>query len=71
LEVYALIDKLIGAMLAIVVGVVLIPVIIDSVDGLNATAVARYTGVGALTDILPLLFVIIIVGGAVAYFRYR
>lgn len=66
-----MIDKLIGAMLAIVVGVVLIPVIIDSVDGLNATALARYTGVSALTAILPLLFVIIIVGGAVMYFKYR
>lgn len=66
-----MIDRLIGAMIAIVVGVVLVPVVISTVDGLNATALARYTGVGALTAILPLLFVVIIVGGALMYFKYK
>ena len=66
-----MIDKLIGAVIAIVIGVVLLPVVVDTVGDLNATTMADYPGVIALTNILPLLFVVIIVGGALAYFKYK
>lgn len=72
-----MIDKLMGAMLAVVVGVALIPTIIDAIDNVRyidgniSTPATLPTGVGSLIVILPLLFVIIIVGGVVAYLKYR
>lgn len=72
-----MIDKLMGAMLAVVVGVALVPTIIDAIDNVRyidgniSTPATLPTGVGSLIVILPLLFVIIIVGGAVAYIKYK
>lgn len=66
-----------GAMLAVVVGVALVPTIIDAIDNVRyidgniSTPATLPTGVGSLIVILPLLFVIIIVGGAVAYMKYK
>lgn len=72
-----MIDKLMGAMIAVVVGVALVPVILTTIDDVRyidgniSTPAVLPTGVDSLLTILPLLFVIIIVGGAVAYLKYK
>lgn len=72
-----MIDKLMGAMIAVVVGVALVPVILTTIDDVRyidgniSTPAVLPTGVDSLLTILPLLFVIIIVGGAVSYLKYR
>ncbi len=71
-----MISKLFAAMLTIVVGVVLIPVVLESVvnvvytDGNTSTPATLPTGVSALLNIVPLLFVIIIIAGVVGYVAY-
>lgn len=57
------IKSLLGAMLAIVFGVVLFPTVKDEVDKINTTGV---TG-GSLIALLPMIYIIVIVSGAVAY----
>ena len=64
-----MINKLLGAMLAIVVGIAMLPTITDVIAGLDTTALP--TAVVSLVDLLPILFVIIIVAGAVAYIGFR
>lgn len=70
-----MIDKLIGAVLAITIGVVLLPVIIDSTRAItydvNGTPIDLPTGVASLVNIVPLLFVVIIIVGAIAYVKFR
>jgi len=70
-----MINKLIGAVLAIVVGVIMLPIVIETGRGIthmaNGTAIDLPTGVAELIGLLPLLFVVIIVGGVVAYFKFR
>lgn len=72
-----MISKLFAAMLTIVVGVVLIPVVLESVvnvvytDGNTSTPATLPTGVSALLNIVPLLFVIIIIAGVVGYVAYN
>ena len=61
-----MINKIIGAVLAIVVGVAMLPVVLDSIDALELT---DYPVVESLVELLPVLFVIILVVGAVAYIR--
>lgn len=60
------INKLIGGLLAVVVGLALMPVIADSVDALTGTGMTyENTTTGALIDLIPLVFVIVIVVGTV------
>ena len=61
-----MINKIIGAVLAIVVGVAMLPVVLDSIDALELT---DYPVVESLVELLPVLFVIILIVGAVAYIR--
>ena len=61
-----MINKIIGAVLAIVVGVAMLPVVLDSIDALD---LADYPVVESLVELLPVLFVIILVVGAVTYIR--
>ena len=63
-----MIQQLIGALLAIVVGVAMLPVVIDTIDDVDTADMP--TGVEALVDLLPILFVIIIVAGAVTYVSF-
>jgi len=57
-----LINKLIGGMITLVVGLSLLPVIHDVTDTLTGTGGAfESTTVGALIDLLPLIFVIVLV----------
>ena len=64
-----MINKLLGAMLAIVVGIAMLPTITDVIAGLNTETLP--TAVTSLVDLLPILFVIIIVAGAVSYISFR
>ena len=64
-----MINKLLGAMLAIVVGIAMLPTITDVIAGLDTTTLP--TAVASLVDLLPILFVIIIVAGAVAYISFK
>ena len=62
-----MINKLLGAMLAIVVGVALVPTVLESVDAVDLESASP--AVEALIDLLPILFVVILVAGAVAYIK--
>lgn len=64
-----MINKLLGALLAIVVGIAMLPTITDVIAGLDTTTLP--TAVASLVDLLPILFVIIIVAGAVAYISFK
>lgn len=59
-----LIAVLIGIMIAIVVGVALIPTILTTIDALPTDTPA---GLTALVDVLPYVFVAVILLGAVAW----
>jgi hypothetical protein len=63
-----MVKKLIQAMIAVVIGLALLPVVGDFVDGLTGTGMAyENTTVGSLIDLLPILYVIILVAGAVSW----
>lgn len=64
-----MVQKLLGAMLAIVVGVAMLPTITDSIDSIDTANLP--SAVQSLVDLLPVLFVVIIVSGAVAYIRFN
>ena len=63
-----MVSRLIQAMIALVIGLALLPVIVDFVDDLTGTGgVLENTTTGALVDLLPVLYVIILVVAAVSY----
>lgn len=59
-----LVAVLIGIMISIVVGVSLIPTILTTIDALPTD---MDSGLGALVDVLPYVFVAVILLGAVAW----
>ena len=59
-----LVAVLIGIMISIVVGVSLIPTILTTIDALPTD---MDDGLGALVDVLPYVFVAVILLGAVAW----
>jgi uncharacterized membrane protein len=63
------VNKLLGALLAIVVGVAMLPTITDTINTLDTTSLP--SAVVSLVDLLPILFVVIIVAGAVSYIRFK
>lgn len=63
-----MVSKLIGALIAMVIGLALLPVVGDFAGELTGTgAQFEDTTVGALIDLLPVLYVIILVAAAVGY----
>jgi hypothetical protein len=65
-------NKLIGGLLTIVIGLSLLPVVHDFVDGLTGTSgVYEDTTIGTLIDLVPLFYVIVIVGGVVALIAFN
>lgn len=64
-----MVNKLLGAMLSIVVGVAMVPTVTDSIEAIDTASLP--TAVQSLVDLLPVLFVVIIVAGAVAYIRFK
>lgn len=61
-------NKLLGAMLSIVIGVAMLPTITNVIAGLDTANLPK--AVVSLVDLLPVLFVIIIVAGAVSYISF-
>ena len=67
-----MVNKLIQAMIAIVIGLALLPVVNDFVTDLTGEGGdLQDTTLGSLVDLLPILFVIILVAGAVAWITRR
>ena len=63
-----MVGKLISALIAIVIGLALLPVVNDfATDVTNSTGALYGTTTGALVDLLPVIYVIILVAGAVGY----
>ena len=61
-----MVSKLLGALVTIVVGLALLPIVSDFVDGLTGTGmVYENTTTGSLIDLLPILYVLILVAGTV------
>lgn len=61
-------SKILAAMVAIVVGLALLPVVNDFVTDLTGTGGAlENTTTGSLVELLPVLFVLILVGGTIGY----
>lgn len=59
---------LIGIAIALVVGVSLVPVIVDTVNSLNQTLTP--SAVLNLADLLPIVFIAILIIGAVGFIAY-
>jgi fucose permease len=61
-------NKLIGGLIAIVIGLALLPVVAGFVDDLaGSSGTFANTNIGTLIDLIPVLYVIIIVAGVAAY----
>ena len=62
-----MVNKLIQAMIGIVIGLALLPVVVDFADdfvGVNEG------GIYSLVNLLPILYVIILVAGAVSFLTF-
>jgi hypothetical protein len=63
-----MVSKIIGALIALVIGLALLPVVGEFVDGLTGEGGQfASTTVGSLIDLLPVLYVIILVAGTVGF----
>lgn len=63
-----MVNKVIGVMIVLVIGLALLPVIGDfAADLTGVGGQFEATTVGSLIDLLPVLYVIILVAGAVGY----
>ena len=70
-EDYIMTGKLIGALIAIVIGLALLPVIADFVTDLTAEPDPIVEGgLASLVELLPIIYVIIIIGGVVGYLGF-
>lgn len=70
-----MIRKLFGAMIGTVIGLALTPIVIDVVSDVTTTygtagTDVLGTGVETLLNLLPLLYVIVIIAGAIAYIKF-
>jgi len=65
-------SKLIGGLLTIVIGLSLLPVVNSFVTDLTGSGmVYESTTIGTLIDLVPLFYVIVIVGGVVALIAFN
>jgi hypothetical protein len=63
-----MVSKLIGALVAMVIGLALLPVVGDFASDLTGTSGQfEDTTTGALIDLLPIVYVIILVAAGVGY----
>lgn len=63
-----MVSRIIGALIALVIGLALLPVVGDFAADLTGTGGQfESTTVGSLIDLLPVLYVIILVAGTVSY----
>lgn len=67
-----MVNKLIQAMIAIVIGLALLPVVAQFADNLTGAGGAlEGTTSAALVDLLPVLYVIVLIGGVVGFIYTR
>ena len=73
MDVKVILEIFIGALIAIVVGVALLPSVFSGVTTVagNATYKAAYPSTISLVTILPLIFAVIILVGAVMFLTFR
>ncbi|MEM3862164.1 MAG: hypothetical protein QW203_06770 [Thermoplasmatales archaeon] len=73
MEVKSILEIFIGALIAIVVGVALLPSVFSGVTTVtnNATYKAAFPSTVSLVTILPLIFAVIILVGAVLFLTFR
>lgn len=64
-----MLKRLIMSMLGIVIGVSMLPTVITSVDALDTLALP--TAVQGLVDLLPILYVVVIVVIAIGYVSFN
>ena len=63
-----MVNKIIGVMIMLVIGLALLPVVNDfATDLTGAGGALESTTTGALVDLLPVIYVIILLAGAVGY----
>ena len=63
-----MVNKLIQSMIAIVIGLALLPVVVEFVDDLTGTEGALADSAsGTLVELLPILYVIILVSGVAGW----
>jgi len=71
-----MVNKIIGVVIALVIGLALLPVVVTFSDNLTADAIVdpetpagvfNGTTTGSLVDLLPVIYVIILLAGAVGY----
>lgn len=63
-----MVNRLIQMMIAMVIGLALLPVVNDFVTDLTGTGGSlEGTTVGSLVDLLPILYVIVLVAGSITY----
>lgn len=66
-----MISKLFQAVLGVVIGLAMLPVVIDTVDDLITNYTGTFgSGAESLVELIPLFYVIIIVVGAIAYVKF-
>ena len=65
-------NKLIQAMIMVVIGLALLPVVADFASDLTGTGGALAdTTMAPLVDLLPLLYVVLIIVGIASYIRFK
>lgn len=63
-----MVGKLLSSLVAVAIGLALLPIVNDFVTGLTGVGMAfADTTTGALIDLIPILYVLTIVGGTIAY----
>ena len=63
-----MVKKLIQAMIAIVIGLALLPVVVDFANELTDTGgTLEGTTAGTLVDLMPIMYVIVLLAGVVGY----
>ena len=63
-----MVNKLIQAMIAIVIGLALLPVVVDFANELTDTGgTLEGTTAGTLVDLMPIMYVIVLLAGVVGY----
>ena len=63
-----MVNKLVGALIAIVIGLALLPVVYNFANDLTTSGGAlNGTTAASLVDLLPIVYVIILVAGAVGF----
>ena len=60
------VSKLLQAMIFLVIGMALLPVVVEFADGIDPIS----TGVDALVALVPFLYVILLVAGSIAYMKF-